>query len=276
MKTPTRAQAQALLRRHTTGRDRLALAYTKDLRKPIAKMRVMVEDLGLPSLLAPKEHVVDASPAALVATMRGKATKMFDAVADKIADKHVREAAREGKAWVSADARDLVGIDMAKMVKASRTLTRVMKQSVTDNVELIKTIPARYFDRVEDLVQGAFDAGTRAETIAERIQELGDISERHASFIARDQMAKVTSAANQERLTTMGVDEYVWSTSQDERVRTSHEDLEGQRFRFDDPPDTSNSGPPTYNNPGFDFNCRCVALPYFAELDDNANQPKDD
>ena len=62
-----------------------------------------------------------------------------------------------------------------------------------------------------------------------------------------------------------GVNEYTWSTSRDERVRPMHAKLEGQRFAYDDPPETTEDG--ETNNPGEDWQCRCIALPVISLLE---------
>ena len=58
------------------------------------------------------------------------------------------------------------------------------------------------------------------------------------------------------------MEEYVWSTSQDSRVRDSHRRLNRKKFRWDDPPVVD---PKTGRrcHPGEDYGCRCVALPVF-------------
>ena len=49
----------------------------------------------------------------------------------------------------------------------------------------------------------------------------------------------------------MGIDQYVWSTALDERVRHTHAVNEGVVFRWDSPPGTG--------HPGYEIQCRCVA-----------------
>lgn len=254
VKTPSRAQIKALIRRRRTDRDRLALAYAGKLLALVAKMRGMVLAADLPGHF-PRAQDSAATAQTVIADLRAKAEKLFGDVAEKLANEACYKASVVGYLWVNQDARALVGIDMKDVVKASSTLSKVMRQSIKDNVALIKTIPEKHFTRLEKIIKENFDKGALAGEIVDQIREVGQLTDRHAQFIARDQMAKVTSAANQERLISLDVDEYIWSTSDDERVRESHVALDGLRFRFDDPPDTSNDGTPAFNNPGFDFNC---------------------
>jgi Phage Mu protein F like protein len=48
--------------------------------------------------------------------------------------------------------------------------------------------------------------------------------------------------------------QYVWRTSQDEKVRSAHRANDGHLFNWSDPPETG--------HPGEDYNCRCEAIPY--------------
>ena len=52
----------------------------------------------------------------------------------------------------------------------------------------------------------------------------------------------------------MGIEEYRWRTSKDERVRATHAANEGKVFRWDTPPAET-------GHPGNDVQCRCDARP---------------
>ena len=126
---------------------------------------------------------------------------------------------------------------------------------VRENVALIKTVPERALDRVNKLAQEAYATGMRPETMAERLQEIGDISENDAMRIARDQIGKLNAQVNQDRQQALGADSYVWRTVNDNRVRDEHSEREGQVFRWDDPPEDGHPGEP--------IQCRCWAEPVF-------------
>ena len=67
---------------------------------------------------------------------------------------------------------------------------------------------------------------------------------------------------SQELMRDAGVEEYIWSTSGDSRVRESHKKLNGKRFRWDDPP-VVDEKTGRRCHPGEDYECRCVALAVF-------------
>ncbi|MEM7295990.1 MAG: phage minor head protein, partial [Pseudomonadota bacterium] len=50
---------------------------------------------------------------------------------------------------------------------------------------------------------------------------------------------------------------YIWRTRGDGKVRSSHADRDGQVYSWDHPPEGG--------HPGQDYNCRCVAEPYYED-----------
>ena len=62
----------------------------------------------------------------------------------------------------------------------------------------------------------------------------------------------------------LGITQYIWRTSRDERVRESHLVLEGKTFSWDSPPDVG--------HPGQDINCRCTAEPVIPGLEDDDDE----
>jgi len=251
VKKPSVAARNQLHARHARDRNTLAVQYVARLRPLLASLK-NITTRAIAALPWPRVDVAqDAAPS--VASARKSAEALFDRQADKLAKQAVLAAQGVGGRWVDEDARKTFGINVGDLRKGSSTMSRNMKQAIEDNVSLIKTIPAKHFDRIEKIIRDAFDKGKRAEDIAADIQETGEITDRRAAFIARDQMAKVTSAANEDRLLTLGVERYIWSTSQDERVRKVHAELDGLEFRFDDPPDSGTDGEPL--SPGFPINC---------------------
>ena len=122
-----------------------------------------------------------------------------------------------------------------------------------ENVALIKSINATYLRQVEQIVVTGVRGGARASTIAASIQTRFGVTSSRATLIARDQSTKFYGNLNGLRQREAGIDEYIWRTSADERVREEHEDLDGQKFKWTKPPDVG--------HPGQDIQCRCVAEP---------------
>lgn len=131
------------------------------------------------------------------------------------------------------------------------------------NLSLIKSLEHDSIAKLRTILERA-EKGTRVEDIREQIQHLGDVSESRADLIARDQTGKLNGQLNQLHQTNAGIEEYDWSTSGDERVRSGHEELDGTRQRWDSPPDTGNG---EHYHPGDDIQCRCSAIPVIPEFE---------
>ena len=129
------------------------------------------------------------------------------------------------------------------------------KGFVAENVKLIKSIDAVYLDRVATIVAEAQSKGWSASRAGRELRDATGITTRRAQLIARDQIATVNSKIAEKQQTAVGIDSYIWSTSQDERVRPDHAAREGKEFKW--------SEPPFDGNPGEPINCRCVAIPVF-------------
>jgi SPP1 gp7 family putative phage head morphogenesis protein len=133
---------------------------------------------------------------------------------------------------------------------------------VRENVELIKTIDTRYFADVQSVVRSAADTGQTTRSLTRELAQRFAVSQSRAELIARDQLSKLNGQIAAKRQTDYGVSRYRWSTSGDERVRASHEALDGRVFAWNQPP--------AEGHPGEAVLCRCVAEPIFEDEEDEA------
>jgi SPP1 gp7 family putative phage head morphogenesis protein len=127
------------------------------------------------------------------------------------------------------------------------------------NTALIKSIPTQSLNKIETLVRTAVEQGATSKTLAVAIQKEIKSTKSRAKLIARDQINKFNGKLTQLRQAESGVEEYIWSTSRDERVRHSHSTKDGKIFKWSKPP--SDTG-----HPGEDIQCRCVAIPILNPL----------
>jgi len=174
--------------------------------------------------------------------------------AQRLASLAAQRSKESVDASLAAAIRDSVKIDITGAL-GNGSIGPVMEKAMVQNVELITSIPDQYLNKVRQTVFDGVGKGERYETVAERIQQVADVTESRAKLIARDQVSKMNGAFNEARQTSIGIDKYVWSTSGDERVREEHAAQNGMVFSWSDPPPTG--------HPGEDIQCRCVALPYF-------------
>lgn len=181
------------------------------------------------------------------AALRKPVGEAFGEMAKKVNDKNFQAA------------KTLLGLSPSQ-TRVSETIAQFRDQ----NIALVENAGRVYAADVRELLDDPESFGLRPEELKAKLLERGNVSESRAELIARDQTLKLNGQLNKIRQTNAGIARYVWSTSNDERVRESHRELDGQEFSWNDPPLIE--GEPL--NPGDDFQCRCIALPVIPELDD--------
>ena len=162
-------------------------------------------------------------------------------------------------------ARFGLGVDV---YRSEPWLAELQKNWISQNTQLIKSIPSQYLSKVEQTVRNGVMQGIAPRELAKEVKSLYGVTDRRAKIIARDQLGKANGELTQYRQTDLGVEEYKWRTAKDERVRgnpsgrfpkavPSHYAREGKTFRWDKPPEGG--------HPGMAVLCRCGAEPVFNE-----------
>jgi SPP1 gp7 family putative phage head morphogenesis protein len=249
-----------------------ARAYFDELRAILGVLREVVTGAlarELSSILAEAPR----RDAARADAVSDRISRMINGVrityAERVSESRLREAARKAGRRVSQRQREQVDRQVKVVTGIDPFLTDIavgehIETFVSENVSLIRSISTKHFEEVEQLVLRGARTGEGAETIAGRIQARFKVAESRANLIARDQVAKLFGEVNELRQRELGITEYTWRTSQDERVRPDHAALDGKIIKWSKPPivdkKTGRRG-----HPGTDYQCRCVAEPIFAD-----------
>lgn len=112
-------------------------------------------------------------------------------------------------------------------------------------------------------VQAHAFSGGRYGDLVKTIQKSYETTAKKAKFLARQETNLLMAKYKETRYTKAGVMEYRWGCvigTPSHPVRPDHRALQGQIFRWDDPPITDQKTK-ARNNPGQDYNCRCFAKP---------------
>jgi SPP1 gp7 family putative phage head morphogenesis protein len=141
-------------------------------------------------------------------------------------------------------------------------------EAVDTNIGLISSIPEQYYDRMQEIMFDHVATAERWESLSDKLRDgiaqVNDLVDYRVDLIARDQSSKMAAAFNESRAAAVGITQYTWQTAGDERVRETHAENDGELFSFaEGAPIDSGMG-----NPGDDINCRCVALPYVEEAEE--------
>lgn len=172
-------------------------------------------------------------------------------------DKQWRNVIKVGTGFNIPASRDTsdsgLGVDA---YRAEPWLDRMQDVWVSNNADLIKSIPDQMDGRIQQLIKSAVVNGSSAEQLADQIEQEYNFTRRRAELIAIDQIQKGNAALAKQRMSDAGVTSYIWRGAMDARERAAHVAREGKVFRWDDPPPDGHPGEPV--------RCRCYASPSWA------------
>lgn len=140
---------------------------------------------------------------------------------------------------------------------------------VGENLDLIRSIDDETMRRIRQAltarITGSVNHAGLAKDLIAEIQAITEKEKSRAELIACDQLGKLHGQINRRKQESLGIDEYEWETSHDERVRDSHRALQGKVFSW--------NKPPPEGHPGYPIRCRCIALPVI-DWDGHLGEPK--
>ena len=149
--------------------------------------------------------------------------------------------------------------DFFRQTEAARD---VLHATITENVSLIKSIPAQFHTQIEGMVMRSVVAGRDLAQLTRDLQKHFGVTRRRAEFIARDQNSKATSAITRVRYMDLGIEEAIWMhSSAGKTKRPTHVANSGKKFNvatgwFDPDPKVR-----AFIQPGWLINCRCTCRP---------------
>ena len=133
-----------------------------------------------------------------------------------------------------------------------------MREIHDEQVRLIKSIPQEAAARAQKLARDAMMDGSRADEIAQMLRDTEGVTLNRATLIARTEISKSNTALTRSRSEYVGVSHYEWTTTGDESVRDSHQEMAGEIIAWDNPPTLSDG----MTGHAGDFpNCRCIPVP---------------
>lgn len=185
----------------------------------------------------------------------GIAINMTDTGRRNLADSQARSVSAFDKGQFDRQVRTVLGVNP---IIDEPYLQSQVDSFVERNAALIKDVPEQSAARIETKLRTGIERGDSIAKLTAEVQAELKIARNRAKLIARDQTNKFIGKLTELRQTSVGVTEYVWSTSQDERVRSEHAARNGRMFKWSDPPFDGHPGEP--------IQCRCRAIPVLDDL----------
>lgn len=206
----------------------------------------------------------DANPAAIFAKLLNDLKRTykqrFDKLASRVASTFVDNVIAHTNRFFKKNSIPLVKLDTR-----SRALRTIIKATVHENVQLIKSIPVEYLKDVETDVFQSITTGRDLSTLSKDLQAKYGVARRRAELISRDQNDKATQSIALARQRDAGITEAIWRHSgAGKHPRKAHVAADGKRF--DITKGLLIDG--RYIFPGQDINCRCTSQAIIDDDDD--------
>lgn len=122
---------------------------------------------------------------------------------------------------------------------------------VDEHTKLIKSVKQEHLDKISLSITRGIRDGRLGKDITKEIKEATNLSKHRSQLIARNAPLQYSGALTKHYQITAGIKKYMWQTSGDERVRESHQKLNGKIFDWSD----------KSSHPRSEINCRCDAIP---------------
>jgi uncharacterized protein with gpF-like domain len=142
---------------------------------------------------------------------------LFEAQIQRVAASTVSRAEADNAEAFRDSVNKAVGIDF-QMIARPQGMQNYLEASTAENVNLIKSIPADYFRKVESLVLGGMKEGLAPTVIAKQIQQETGVTARRAKLIARDQISQLNADLTEYRQAAAGIEFYKSLDADDQRV----------------------------------------------------------
>ena len=220
---------------------------------------------------------MDESIASQARILMNALTEQFDKyfnnlslfLAERMVNKEARFSAQTLKSSIES-----LGSDVSiKTNFITAGLKEIVKASVAENVQLIKSIPKKYLAEVQGAVMRSITTGQGIADLKSDIQEIGGKTARKAELMALDQTRKAYNSINHSRMISLGFKKFEWLHSGGgQHPREEHIEMNGNIYSFDNLPvidkKTGERG-----IPGQAINCRCtmrVVYEFVEEIDQAA------
>jgi len=142
----------------------------------------------------------------------------------------------------------------------------LVKAQIDRNAFLIRSTPLHISREITSYIAEQQMRGRRAEDIVNNLRaKVPNLTRARANLIARTETSKASTTLTRAQSFELGLNWYVWRTSEDGRVRSSHRHMDGVLIKWTNPPSPERliniKTTLGFYNAGEAPNCRCYPEP---------------
>lgn len=189
-------------------------------------------------------------------------SKRFDEAAEDIAKDFVKSAVNHSTNNLKAL---LKKAGWTTNLKLSRKAQDKLKAMMIENINLIKSIPEKYFTELTTVTMQSITRGRDLAYLKDEIKKRYGVAERRAALIARDQNNKATSIITHTEYEELGITEAIWKHNPGSK-EPRHEHLMANNKVYDISKGMYFESIKDYVFPGEEINCGCTSEPIIPEI----------
>src|SRR6478752_2159461 len=239
--------------------DRLVKQMTREVSREVK--RLFESDTGTAHF--GQDASIASQSRILLNALRSKFEDLFASQAKVLAESMVNGASKASGSALHSSLEALSGglsLKVPTMTPGS-SLSNIYKASVSENVNLIKSIPSEYLKDVEGATMRSITTGNGLQDLVPALEKYEGQTHRRAKNIALDQTRKAYNSINKGRMQKAGVEKFMWHHSGGgAHPREDHIAMDGNVYSFDDLP-VIDERTGERGIPGQAPNCRCTMSP---------------
>lgn len=189
---------------------------------------------------------------------------LFAQMSKPLAENVAEEANKSSSQSIGKSLKDIGEGFTIKVASISKRQREILNAAVTENVALIKSIPQKYLNGVQQAVMRSIVEGQGLKDLIPYLDKHKSITKRRAKMIAYDQTRKTFNGLNRQKMKDVGFNKFKWLHSGGSKEpRKLHQELSGNVYPLDEPEKLPIIDKKTGQRgfPGDLPNCRCRAVP---------------
>jgi len=247
---------KTIQQRRAKERFKVALRLEKEYEKSLKAIIKNIEHMTK-SMINPKMTEGELKESSMhLSNMLRNYSQTIKPWAKSVANRMItRIAAVDESAWIK------LGRDMNRELRKeldSAPTGNALRTFLATQVSLITSLPLEASERVHKMALEGITTGERADSIAQKILQTGNVTLSRARCIARTEVARTASGLTKARSEHVGSTHYYWRSSDDGDVRDSHKKMNGKICEWAAPPEVE---PGMHYHAGMIYNCRCYPDP---------------
>ncbi len=241
--------------------------YSRELRNLVRAMTKETQDAVKELFREPEAKAffaLDANIAVqsrqMLSLLTQRFTSIFNRHSNAMARQMLTEVDDQSKAALMKSFKKMTGEVTLKVADMPESMRTLFEASISENVDLIKSIPEQYLGRVKGAVNRSITGTGGIGPLIEEIKKSGDMSERKAKNIAMSETRKAYQTVNIERSKAAGVKKGIWvHTGGTKEPRPKHKAYNGKEFNLAEGAPIGDKGENVM--PSESYGCRCTFVP---------------